>query len=172
MTVWLRRNRWYLVALIVLVPAAFLVSLLPRWFPYQSTQPQPQTVALGETVRYSGADIALTDLEVLDGARWAAPEGSDVVVATLSIDVVEPPEYSICELTVVSSEAGYERSWDPELSSDSDYEVPDRFEQLCTLTEEGSYDLQLTFLVPRGEVEHPVVVLSSTAGLPRVLRLG
>ncbi|WP_395638806.1 hypothetical protein [Pseudolysinimonas sp.] len=171
MTAWLTRNRWYLVALAVLLPVAFVVSLIPRWFPYQGQQPQPESVALGETVRYSGADIELTALELLDGDRWAAPAGSDVVVATLSIDVVEPPEAARCEVHVVSSDAGFERRWDAELYSDSDYVVPDRFESLCTLTEPGSYDLQLTFLVPRGQVEQPVIELSSSAGLPRVLRL-
>lgn len=171
MTAWLRRNRWYLVTLAVLIPAAFVVSLIPRWFPYWNNQPQPESVALGETVRYSGADIELTSLELLDGDQWNAPAGSDVVVATLSIDVVEPPESSLCELYVVSSEAGYERRWEPETFSDSDFEVADRFEQLCSFTEPGSYDLQMTFLVPQGQVETPVIELSSSAALPRVLRL-
>lgn len=171
MTAWLRRNRWYLLALAVLIPVALVVSLVPRWFPYQADQPQPDAVALGETVRYSGADIELTDLELLDGDRWAAPAGSDVVVATLSIDVVDPLDGAYCEVHVVSSEAGYERRWDAETFSDSDYEVPERFEQLCSLSEPGSYDLQMTFLVPQGQVQRPEVELSSSAALPRVLRL-
>ena len=41
MNAWLRHNRWFLVALAVLIPAAVVVSLVPRWFPYQETQPQP-----------------------------------------------------------------------------------------------------------------------------------
>jgi hypothetical protein len=168
---WLRRNRWYLVALAVLIPGAFVVSLIPRWFPYQDNQPHPEHVALGETVSYSGAEITLLDLEVLDGTELNASANADVVVATISIDVVEPPEASYCELTVVSDEAGYERRWDAETFSDSDYEIPDRFAQNCTFSEAGSYDLQVTFLVPHGEVAEPQVDLNSSAGLPRVLRL-
>jgi hypothetical protein len=170
MSAWLRRNRWFLIALGVLIPAAIVVSLVPRWFPYQEIQPQPETVGLGETVRYSGADIQLTALELLDGAEVGAAAGADVVVATFAIDVVEPPEAAWCEVRIVSNESGFERFWDSELFV-SDYEVPDRFEQTCSLSEVGSYDLQMTFLVPRGEVLKPVVELSSSAGLPRVLRL-
>jgi hypothetical protein len=168
---WLRRNRWPLVALVVVIPAALVVSLVPRWFPYQEGQPQPEAVGLGETVRYSGADIQLTALELLDGAEVNAVAGVDVVVATFTIDVVDPPEVALCEVRVVSDESGFERFWDSELFIDSDYTVPDRFEQTCSLSEAGSYDLQMTFAVPRGEVPNPVVELSSSAGLPRVLRL-
>jgi hypothetical protein len=171
MTAWLRQSRWYLVALLVLVPAAVVASLVPRWFPYQQNQPQPESVGLGETVRYSGADISLDDLKLLDGAEINAPAGADVVVATLSIDVVDPPESALCDVRVVSDESGFERFWDAESFIDADYSVPERFETLCTLSERGSYDLQLTFLVPRGQVSDPVIELSSTAGLPRVLRL-
>lgn len=171
MSAWLRRNRWFLVALAVLIPAAIVVSFIPRWFPYQQSQPQPEAVELGETVRYSGADIQLTALEVLDGAEVNAAAGADVVVATFAIDVVDPPEVALCEVHIVSDEAGFERFWDSELFADSDYRVPDRFEQTCSLSEVGSYDLQMTFLVPRGEVLNPVVELRSSAGLPRVLRL-
>lgn len=171
MTAWLRRNRRYLVALVVLVPGAVVVSLIPRWFPYWSAQPRPEAVALGETVRYSGADIELTDLEVLDGSEWRAPAGADVVVATLSIDVVEVLEDASCELYLVSSEAGYERRWEAEFFSESDYQIPERLNRPCSLAEPGFYDLQVTFLVPRGTVREPVVELRSWAGLPRVLRL-
>lgn len=168
---WLRGNRWYLAALVVLIPGAIVVSLVPRWFPYQSGQPHPEVIPRGETVRYSGADVTLVDLEVLDGGPLNAPANADVVVATISIDVVDPPDGSYCDVTVVSSEAGEERRWDAELFSDSDYEIPDRFAQTCTFSEVGAYDLQLTFLVPHGQVAQPQIDLSSSAGLPRVLRL-
>ncbi len=168
---WLRRNRWFLVALVVLIPGAFVVSLIPRWFPYQGAQPQPDAVALGETATYSGAEITLTGLEVLDGGPLNAPANADVVVATIAFDVVDPRDGAYCEITVVSDEAGYERRWESETVSDSDYEIPDRFAQTCTFAERGAYDLQLTFLVPHGQVEDPAVQISSSAGLPRVLRL-
>jgi hypothetical protein len=171
MTVWLKRNRWYLVALVVLIPGALLVSLVPRFLPYLGAQPQYQDVALGETVRYSGADFELTDLVVLDGDEIAAPLGADVVVATFVVDVVEPPESSLCRLFVVSTAGGVERSWEAEQYLDSDYEVDERYEQSCDLSEAGPYDLQVTIPVPRGQVTDPVIELSASAALPLVLRL-
>jgi hypothetical protein len=171
MTAWRRRNRWYLVALAVLIPGALLVSLLPRFLPYLGSLTQYQDVALGETVRYSGADIQLTDLMVLDGDEIAAPLGADVVVATFVVDVVEPPESARCEFVVVSDEGGVERRWDAEAYLDSDYEVPEGVEQFCTLSEAGRYDLQVTFPVPHGQVADPVIELSSSAAHPLVLRL-
>lgn len=171
MTGWLRRNRWYLVALAVLIPGSLLVALLPRFLPYLGSLPQYREVALGETVRYSGADIELTDLVVYDGEELSAPLGSDVVVATFTIDVVDPPESTLCALAVVSDEGGVERRWDAVPYLDSDYEIADRYEESCSLAEAGRYDLQVTFLVPRGEVADPVVELSSSAAAPQVLRL-
>jgi hypothetical protein len=171
MKVWLRRNRWYLAALAVLIPGALLVSLLPRFLPYLGSLPQYEEVALGETVRYSGADIKLTDLVVLDGDEIAAPLGADVVVATLLIDVVEPPETSLCRLFVVSTDGGVERSWESEPYLNSEYEVDDRYEQSCDLSEAGRYELQVTIPVPRGQITDPVIELTASAALPRVLRL-
>lgn len=170
MSLWWRRNRWYLVALAVLLPAAVLVAMTLRWLPNVGDQPRPDHVAIGETVRYSGADIELTRVEVLDGLEWNAPVGADVVVATLDIDVVEPGE-ALCRVLIVSDEAGFERSWEPELYVDSDYEVPEGRETRCDLSEPGAYILEVTFLVPAGQVEAPVVELTSSAALPRVLRL-
>jgi hypothetical protein len=171
MRAWLTANRWFLIALVVLIPAAVVVSLIPRFLPYLESRPQPEAVALGEVVRYSGADIELTGFEVLDGDEWNAPLGADVVVATLAIDVVEPLESPYCKITLVSTDDGVERIWDAELYPDSDYEIDDRFEQLCRLDERGSYELQTTFLVPSDGVTQPAVQLSSSAESPRVLRL-
>jgi hypothetical protein len=167
---WLRRNRWFLLALVLLVPAAFVVSLIPRYFPYLETQPVAIDVPLGEVVRYSGADVQLTDLEVLDGTAWNAPAGADVVVATFSIDVVDPPEVANCAITVVAPIDGVEREWN-EASDVGDYDVPDYFETYCDLSEVGRYHLQVTFVVPHGEVPDPTIVLSSWAAAPQVLRL-
>ncbi|MGV3713008.1 hypothetical protein [Pseudolysinimonas sp.] len=170
MSAWWRGNRWFVLGLVVAIPVAVAVAMIPRWFPYLERQPVPEAVALGDTVRYSGADITLTELRVLDGVEWNAPAGTDVVVATLEFDVVEASD-SYCRIVVVSDEAGFERTWNPESFIDSDYEVPDRFETLCTFGEAGAYDLQLTFLVPAGQVLDPVIELNSAEALPRVLRL-
>ena len=169
MTAWWRANRGYLIALAVLVPVSVVVAMVPRWFPYVERQPVPEYVARGDTVRYSGADLQLTQLTVLDGEQWGAPVGADVVVASFAIDVVEPQQ-TRCTVEIVSDEHGFERSWDPSLYS-SDYDVPDEFETSCSLAEAGDYDLQLTFLVPAGQVREPVVQVTIDAGLPRVLRL-
>lgn len=169
MNAWWRANRWYVVALAVVIPAAVVVAMIPRWFPYVARQPVVENVPRGETVRYSGADIELTGLEVLPGDRWGAPDGTDVVVAVLDVDVVEPIT-SACRVEVVSSENGFERRWQDSLYS-SDYEIPDDASTLCTFSEPGRYELQLTYLVPAGEVSEPVVQVRSDLALPRVLRL-
>jgi hypothetical protein len=167
---WLRRNRWFLVALAVLIPASFVVSLIPRFFPYLEAQPVAIDVPLGEVVRYSGADVQLTDLEVLDGDAFNAPAGADIVVATFSIDVIEPPETTVCDLSVVATIDGVEREWN-EAIGQSDYEVPDYLEEYCDLSEKRRYHLQMLFYVPRGEVTDPTVVFSSWDAAPQVLRL-
>ncbi len=168
MRAWWRANRWYLVALAVAIPAAVAVAMVPRWLPYLERQPVAEAVALGETVRYSGAELALVELTVLDGDDWGVP-GADVVVATLEVDVVEPVE-TLCTVEVVSSEGGLERVWDAAPYS-SDFVVPDEFETRCSFAEAGRYDLQVPFLVPADEVAEPVVQVISAAELPRVLRL-
>jgi len=169
MRAWWQANRWFVVALAVLVPASVVVSMVPRWFPYVERQPVPEYVARGDTVRYAGADFQLTQLTVLDGDEWGAPLGADVVVASFSIDVVEPVS-SRCLIEVVSTENGFERRWNDQAYS-SDYDVPDRFETLCSLSEARDYDLQLTFLVPADQVEDPIIEITVDAGLPRALRL-
>lgn len=169
MSAWWRANRWYLLALLVLLPASVVVAMIPRWFPYLERQPAAESVERGDTARYSGADFTLTGLEVLDGDDWGVPE-ADVVVATLVVDVVEPVE-TVCELQVVSAEgAGFERFWD-EAPYSSDYDVPDEYETRCSLAEAGSFDVRIPFLVPADEVAEPVVQVTAWGSLPRVLRL-
>jgi len=170
MRVWLRSNRWFLLALVVLIPTAVVVAPVPRWFPYWESVPVPDDVARGTSAAYAGAEIELVDLEVLDGDAWATRPGTDLVVATLDIDVADPTESTYCEVTLTSDESGETRTWDSSLSA-GDYRVPEGFQQLCSFEAAGAYTLQVTFLVPRGEVQQPSVVLSSSAHLPRALRL-
>jgi hypothetical protein len=167
---WLRSNRWSLIALAALIPAAVVVSMIPRFFPYLADLPNPEHVDLGEVVRYAGADFELTQLDVFDGRSFDAPAGADIVVATFSVDVVEPGEFTNCDITVVSAESGVEREWKSELFV-GDYRSPDRFETYCDLNTVAQYDLQMVFAVPRGEVIDPVVQITSWEALPRVLRL-
>ena len=167
---WLRSNRWFLIALAVLIPAAVVVSMIPRFLPYLGDQPRPEHVDLGDVVRYAGADIELTQLDVFDGARFDAPAGTDVVVASFSIDVVDPGEFTNCEVALVSDESGVERTWNSELFV-GDYREPDNFETYCDLNTVAQYDLQMVFAVPHGEVVDPEVQITSWESLPRVLRL-
>jgi hypothetical protein len=171
MSDWLRRNRWYLIALVVLVPAAIVVALVPRWFPYQQDQPQPEVVARGETANYSGAEISLRDLEILDGEEWNAPLGADIVVATLSIDVLEATESTRCDIAVVSVDGDLERFWPSAIGDVGDYDIPDELSGTCSFSTAGAYELQLGFEVPAGQVTAPSVQISSSIALPRVLRL-
>ena len=166
---WLRRNRWFLVALVVLIPVAFVVSLMPRFFTYLELQPQIQYVERGETARYEGADFEVFDIFILDGEDVGAPEGTDVAVVGLTVEVVEPSD-SYCTLTLISDESGVEREWDQSYGV-GDVEVPDGYETSCDLTERARYDLVQTFVVPRGEVVEPMVQVTTILGQPRALRL-
>jgi len=170
MTAWWRANRWYLLVVAIALPLAVVVAMIPRWFPYLDRQPTFQTAELGETVRYAGADFTLDELIVLDGEEWNGPLGADVVVASLTVDVVEP-RGGLCEAVLRSDEAGFDREWDAELFPDVDYEVPDDVERRCQLDEERAYDLVLMFLVPRGQVAEPVLQLTASQAAPLVLRL-
>lgn len=168
---WLRRNRWYLLALVVLVPAAIVVALVPRWFPYLQSEPQAEDVARGETASYSGAEISLLDLEILDGEEWDARVGADIVVATLAIDVLEPTESTRCDIAVVSIDGDLERFWPAAIGDVGDYDIPDELSGLCSFATAGAYELQLAFEVPADQVSAPSVQFSSSSALPRVLRL-
>jgi hypothetical protein len=167
---WLRSNRWFLVALLVLTPAATVVALLPRWFPYWETVPVPQDVPRGEVVSYAGAEIQLVDLEILDGAEWGTRPGIDLVVATIAMDVARPTESTYCDVTLTSDDSGETRTWNDSLSAGS-YRIPDEYAWSCSFATAGTSTVQLTFLVPHGEVRSPTVVLSSSQHLPRALRL-
>jgi hypothetical protein len=171
MTAWLRRNRWYLIAVAVLLPAAFLVALSLRFIPYLRTEPDPQEVPRGEVVRYAGADVQLLDLEVLDGREHGVRADADLVVATVAVEVVEPAEFALCDIDLVSVDADGERMWTAETGSAGDYRIPDRYAWSCDLTTAGDSEIQLLFLIPAGEGIEPVVQVSSNEALPRVLRL-
>lgn len=170
MSDWLRRNRWFLVALVVLIPAAVLVSLIPRWFPYQGIQPEYDRVERGDTVEYAGAEFTLTELQLLDGTEWGASAGADIVVATLTVDVIDPQEAG-CDIDLVSDAGGLERFWPSAIGDVGDYDIPDEYETLCTFQEAGAYELQVGFEVPAGQVPDADVLVTSSAELPRVLRL-
>jgi|GEM_PF-2199108 hypothetical protein len=170
MSAWWRANRWYLLVVAIALPVAVVVAMIPRWFPYLDRQPVYQEALMGETVRYAGADFTLGELTVLDGEEWNGPAGADVVVASLTVDVVDPLG-GLCDAVIRSDEAGFEREWDSELFPDVDYEVPDDAERRCQLDEERAYDLVLMFLVPRGQVEEPVLQLTASKAAPLVLRL-
>lgn len=169
MSEWLRRNRWFLVALAVLIPVSFVVSLIPRFWPHLEAQPIVTHVPRGDIAQYAGVEIQLTDLDLLDGEQYRAPAGADIVVATLAISVFEPPEVGSCDLHIVAVIDGVERTWEQGLA-DSDYDVPAYLDEYCSLSEAGRYHLQMVFYVPRGAVTEPVIEFSAWSAAPNVLR--
>lgn len=170
MSDWLRRNRWFLIALVVLIPAAFAVSLMPRFFPYLENQPRVEYVERGDTVGYAGSEFEVFDMFVIEGEDVDAPPGTDVFVVGITVEVVEPSD-EYCTLTLISDETGVEREWDQSYGDIGDVQVPDGYETSCDLTERNRYDLVQTFLVPRDEVAEPVVQITTLSEDPRVVRL-
>lgn len=169
MTTWWRSNRWFLLALAVLIPVAAVVALMPRFLPYLDAQPRIEHVGRGDAVRYGGADFQLAGLVVLDGATVDAPAGADVVVVTVAVDVVDPQD-AYCDVDLVSDESGWERVWWPG-SDAGDLQVRDPFESSCDLSEERSFLLQQLFVVPHGEVTAPALEITTFDESPRVVRL-
>lgn len=169
MSAWWRVNRWSLLALVAILPIAAYAVLVPRAIPYQDSRPVYEEHALGDTVSYGGADFTLTSLDVLPGWRYDTGSETDLVVAIITVDVTDPRE-STCDVRLVQSVEGVERSWNDDLFA-GDYDVPDEAETLCSLSEAGEYELQQLYVVPRGVVTDPAVEVTLQEELPRALRL-
>lgn len=175
MTAWWRRNRWYLLALAVLVPIAVVVALEPRFFPYlEAQQPRISAVERGETGAYGGAEFRLVDLEVFDGERVGAPAGGDVVLATVAVLIIEPSD-NACRAYVVATDGPVERRWELEPYLRSDIELGDADVSRCFLDTAGASEARFLFLVPSGTADRDgtglEIEISASTERPRVLRL-
>jgi len=168
---WWRSNRWFLLSLVVIAPAAFLVTLSAGWFSYaDETVGKPVLVDSGESAEYSGATWKVTDSGSLGsdteaGERIGLLPGTSLVVATLEVEPGATPPSCTLEL----EDADGARVWDPASSTDVDLSADSGAETTCASDAEGPYTLQTWFVVPDDAVTDSRLRLSDADRLPEVL---
>lgn len=120
---WVRRWRWALVALAVVVPAAIVVTLSVDWFDYvRLTTSDGARVAPGDTGSYAGVDYMLVDVETIEadspeGEELGALPGTTVVIARVHVDATDAePDARSCRLLLVAPGSGGDRVWDADPS--------------------------------------------------------
>jgi hypothetical protein len=169
-TTWWRRNRWFLVALAVIVPAAVLVALSDGWFSYaEMEQGRATVVASGESGDYAGATWSVTDAGAIAADTDAGESigllpGTSLVVVTLEVEPGDEPPSCTLEL----EDAVGTRLWDP-ATYDVDVSADDDAETYCPTDAEGPYTLQTWFVVPDDAVKDSRLRLSTLDGLPELL---
>lgn len=156
---WFRRQRWALAALVVLIPAAVLASLSVRWFWYNDEHtPRPEIVAAGETGEYEGAELTLTDYDVVRwdseiGAELGLLEGTEAVAALIHVDArdsLASDENLIgCDASLVLPGPGGNRVWRSGTSA-IDYSPSGDLVGYCMLTDHVESDWEAVFVVPEG----------------------
>jgi hypothetical protein len=177
---WFRSNAWALLAVAVLGTGAALYSFAFDWQNYQNNNPtQPVDVARGEVGVLGAGTFELSDLVVLEGdsdegRRYGVDEGTDVVVA--DIRITPDPEgvadaYETCDLYFHAPSADGEREWWASSSNPTTYPEPEATGYGCNIGSGPAYELRLYYTVPAGGADDGWVLVSSSAELPRALRL-
>jgi hypothetical protein len=176
---WWRRHRAALIALAVMLPAAFVTYQRTEWAEYANYRPgAPVDLADDGTATYAGATWELSDHRVLpEGAVGSAmPTGSALVVVTLRVDAEDREGLISCEIRLRLGERLWEAETDPDVFTPADgtesyCDGPSA--ELDGTVPEGPWEVQRGFLVPesaltgaQGELE---VVLPLE--LPEYLRV-
>lgn len=147
---WLRSNRWYLVAVAVLLPVALFVALEAGWFRYvENRDGRPIVASAGETVDYAGAQWSLlesysVDSETDRGQEAGLRPGTTLVSATVGVRPGAEPPSCMFELT----DASGDREWDQAALADADVTNAAGTETFCLSDAEDPYRVQVFFVVP------------------------
>lgn len=171
---WLTLNRWWLIALAVIVPGAIVAALWPSWFEYQSSVHPPEVRAeAGETVEYAGTQWRLEAWRIVlatsaEGADLELPPGTQLVAALVSIEPgAEAPS---CRVDLVDAEG--DRRWrSTSFGSDVEFAGASDASSYCDPDQEGPYQAVFSWVTPvdlgsSGSAELAVLDVS-----PQVLRL-
>jgi len=174
---WLRRWRWVLLALVVLVPGAALTAMSVGTFDHLAGLPQIQNVSRGTVAHYGGAEVRLLDRRVVTassaaGRRDGVPAGTELVIATIRVDASRVPakRSDTCDAELVDPAPGGDRVWRPG-GSRADYFPPSGYSSICQLSARPVYRYQAVFLVPRGVGATAELRFSALRQTPRELRL-
>ena len=167
---WLRRHRWGLIALAVLIPAALLAAMSIVWFRYMDSVAQnPVIVAKGDTGIYEAkqptgdltsgvagtAELSLTDYTVVPwdtdvGREVGLLEGTEAVSAIIHVDATGLGEETFgCDAVLVAPGPEGDRVWE-QASSEIDYRPSDPLESFCQLSLGTEFDWEAVFVVPEG----------------------
>jgi hypothetical protein len=172
---WLKRNRWALLALVVLVPAAIAAALSIETFRYYGAQSQQGTrVPEGEPGSYvperpvpededappldppPPASMLLSDYLIVpwnsEGGRGVGLlEGSEAVSILIEIDATGMPDdvYN-CDAILVAPGPGGEREWQIASGDDIDYYPSGDLHASCDLHSGEKFVWEAVFVVPEG----------------------
>lgn len=198
---WARRNRWGLVALILLVPGAIVAAMSVDLFGYYGSIAQhPVVVPSGEPGAYTPA-FSLTDddgnpIEPPPGPRPTAimtleaynvvPADSDLgqevgllpgtegVGARIHVDATGMTDDAFsCDAELSAPGPQGERTWDPASSGiEIDYNSSGDLTEFCSLSGGEEFDWEVVFVVPEGVGETATLfVTRGSYPAQRVLQL-
>lgn len=160
MTGWWRANAVALGALVILVPATWLIVSWNEWADLDAnTARRPLTLEPGASIEYAGATIGPVTGEHAD--RPLTPEGTRVVTVTVPID---PGAAAFgCSQPTLHEQTGARREWQP--TEDVGREWDSDRHTLCDSELRTPYMLELDYLVP-ADASGPFAleVFSSDAG--------
>ncbi len=168
---WFTRNRFSLVALAVLLPAAFLVALSTDWWSYVEAETgRPIEVSGTETVDYAGARFSLLEWHSFDAQTDAGEDagllpGTTLVTAMIGVRPGDPAPFCDFELTDTDGS----RSWPEASYPDADFTIDGSAESYCDSSAVGAYTVQVYFVVPDDAAENPKLALRVNDALPDFL---
>lgn len=182
MRAFLRRERWTLSATLALLGVALAYAWSLSGPNYIDAQPsQPTDVQRGSAGELAGAEVTLDDLTTIsagtdDADRYGLPNGTDLVVADLTVLPQQSPDgVMTCDIVLIAPSPRGERTWTPLVYAETTWETPDDTETDCKFADPeestSAYPLQLLYLVPAGGAPDPVLQVTTVTEFPRALRL-
>ncbi|CAN5450537.1 hypothetical protein BH09ACT4_BH09ACT4_10860 [soil metagenome] len=191
MTVWFRRNRWALIALVALVPAAVLAAFSINGFSYYggldhhpvvvaSGSPAPYAVDYPQDSEQGGppATFTLTSYTVVPwdtetGRKVSLLEGTEAVSALIQVDGAALREDAFdCDAILVAPGPEGDRTWEIASSNDIDYYPGGDLSAYCDLGNGEDFTREAVFVVPEGVgADAKLYVTSGNFPPERVLQL-
>jgi hypothetical protein len=187
---WVKRHRWGVLALVVLVPAALLAAMSIVWFRYMDAITQhPLVVAFGDTGTYQAtrpvpedgeggpeagpAELSLTDYTVVPwdsdpGRAVGLLEGTEAVSAVIHVDARGLGEDTFgCEALLIAPGPEGDRVWESALLGDIDYYPSGDLEASCSLNDGTEFDWEAVFVLPEGIAADARLIITDASFQPR-----
>ncbi|HTL41272.1 MAG TPA: hypothetical protein VL294_07345 [Pseudolysinimonas sp.] len=184
---WVRRHRWALAALVVLIPAALAAAMSIAWFRYVGAEAQhPVVVRSGDPGTYAtdrpGSDaqelsgltatLTLTGYNVVPwntetGREVGLLEGTEAVSALIHVDATGLPEDVFsCQALLIAPGPEGDRVWET-ASGEIDYYPSGDLHGYCDLSEGTAFDWEAVFVVPEGVGDDARLIISDGSLNPR-----